>query len=472
MSTILAAMDDPQLFGPHFRGPSWAPWKAFLAAMFGLPMNEAALATYQHHTSRTEPPLAPFKEAALVIGRRGGKSRALALIAVFLACFFDYVPYLAPGEVATIAVIAADRRQARSIFRFTLGLLKAVPMLARLIESETADTITLTNRVVIEIATASFRVSRGYTFAAVLADEVAFWRNEDSAAPDEEIIAALRPGMATIPNAMLLLASSPYRRRGVLYTTFARHWGKDDARVLVWKATSLEMNATLDPRQREEAFEDDPERASSEWDAEFRSDLSDFVPREVIAACTIANRFELYPAGHRYVAFIDPSGGTGGDSMTLAIAHREGDHAILDAVREVRPPFSPEAVTIDFANVLKTYSISTVTGDRYAGDWPRERLRLQGIHYELSEHNRSEIYLNCLPILNSGRAELLALPRIAAQFCGLERRTSRGGRDSIDHAPGQHDDVANVVAGALLLAVGARQSQGARWIKNFSFMGR
>ena len=41
-----------------------------------------------------------------------------------------------------------------------------------------------------------------------------------------------------------------------------------------------------------------------------------------------------------------------------------------------------------------------------------------------------------------------------AQLCGLERRTARGGRDSIDHAPGGHDDLANAVAGAAALALG------------------
>jgi hypothetical protein len=59
-----------------------------------------------------------------------------------------------------------------------------------------------------------------------------------------------------------------------------------------------------------------------------------------------------------------------------------------------------------------------------------------------------------LPLLNSGRAELLDLPRLSAQLCGLERHTARSGRDSIDHAPGAHDDVANCVAGCLLLALG------------------
>jgi hypothetical protein len=40
---------------------------------------------------------------------------------------------------------------------------------------------------------------------------------------------------------------------------------------------------------------------------------------------------------------------------------------------------------------------------------------------------------------------------------GLERRTARGGRDTIDHAPGGHDDLANVVAGVAVVATRPRQ---------------
>ena len=470
--TIIEALDDPALFASHFRGSTWMAWRVFLKALFALEMDATELALFQAHTGRVEAPTAAFKEAGLVIGRRGGKSRVLALAAVFLGVFSDYEPHLAPGERATIAVIAADRRQARSIFRFAHGLLHAVPMLAAMIEDETQETITLQNRVVIEIHTASFRVTRGYTFAAVLADETAFWRSDDSANPDVEIFAALRPGLATLPGAMLLNASSPYRKRGVLWSTFSRHYGKDDARVLVWKATSLEMNPSLDPTIVAEAFEDDPDAAAAEYGAEFRNDLSDYVPRAVVDAATVIGRFEIPPMhGQSYIAFVDPSGGTGADSMTIAIAHMEREIAILDAVREVRPPFSPETVTTDFTTLLKSYWIDKLVGDRYAGEWPRERFRVHGIEYALSEAPKSEIYQSFLPALNSRRVELLNLPRLATQLCGLERRTSRSGRDSIDHAPGAHDDIANVVAGALLLAK-LPPPQGTRILRNFNIMGR
>jgi hypothetical protein len=224
---ILEAMADPNVFAPHFKGSSWKPWKAALAAIFALPMDDEALATYRTCTGRSGAPMAPFTEAALCVGRRGGKSRILALIAVYLASFRDYRPHLAPGEVATIVIMAANKAQARSIFRFVIGLLKAVPLIQPMIIEDNTEQITLSNRVIIEIATASFRTSRGYSFAAVLADEVAFWRSDESSAnPDVEIMRAVRPGMASIPGSILLLASSPYAKKGELYNAFRRHMAR------------------------------------------------------------------------------------------------------------------------------------------------------------------------------------------------------------------------------------------------------
>ena len=107
---ILAALDDRELFAPHFKGASWTAWRAFLRALFALPLSEAETATYRACTGRTEAPAAAFTEAALIVGRRGGKSRVLALIAVFLATMRDYEEHLAPGEVATVAVLAAKSR--------------------------------------------------------------------------------------------------------------------------------------------------------------------------------------------------------------------------------------------------------------------------------------------------------------------------------------------------------------------------
>jgi hypothetical protein len=182
---ILHALDDPKVFAPFFRGDSWGAWRTFLASLFALPMTAEQLALYQRHTGRSAPPSQPSREAWLVCGRRSGKSFILAVVAVFLSAFRDWRPFLGPGEVATVMVVAADRRQARVITRFCLDLLRSVPMLAQLIDSETRESIGLRNRVVIEVHTASFRSTRGYAIVAGLLDELAFWpTDEGSSEPD------------------------------------------------------------------------------------------------------------------------------------------------------------------------------------------------------------------------------------------------------------------------------------------------
>ena len=88
---------------------------------------------------------------------------------------------------------------------------------------------------------------------------------------------------------------------------------------------------------------------------------------------------------------------------------------------------------------------------------PASALDLQALVTKYPTSAKSDLYRDMLPLLNSGKVELLDHPRLISQLCGLERRTARGGRDSIDHAPGQHDDLANAVAGAAILALDAKR---------------
>ncbi len=211
-------------------------------------------------------------------------------------------------------------------------------------------------------------------------------------------------------------------------------------------------NPSVQQRIIDEALERDHASASAEWLAQFRTDIESFVSREVVDAAVIPGRHELPSlSACSYVAFVDPSGGSV-DSFTLAIAHAEKEKGVLDLVREFRPPFSPDGVVQEMVALLRGYNIRVVVGNKYAGEWPRERFRQHGIEYQTSEQSKSDIYREFLPILNAGRAELLDHPRMIAQLCGLERRTARSGKDSIDHAPGAHDDVVNSAAGALVLA--------------------
>ena len=419
MTTIRDAMTDSALFGAQFAGDSWLGWRALLAGFYGLPLDDAEAERFTALTGREGVPESAHDELWLVVGRRGGKSQCAALLAVYEAAFKSHADKLAPGEVATVAVLAADRKQARAVFRYVAGLLRSNPMTERMIAREDREAIELTNRAVIEITTASYRSARGYTFAAVIADEIAFWRSEDSANPDAEVIAAVRPGLATLGGPLVCL-SSPYAKRGELWRVYRQHYGEPSP-VLVAQAPSRALNPGLPERVVDEALARDQE------------------------AATRPSPLELpFDRGQTYSGFVDPAGG-GQDEFTLAIGHREDDRLVVDLIRARRG--QPAAIVAEYADLLKAYGIREARSDRYGGSWPSDEFSRHAIRVEPAGKPKSDLYQDCLSALNSGRVELPPDDRTLTQFMALERRTSRFGRDSIDHQPGGADDRANAVAG-------------------------
>ena len=143
------------------------------------------------------------------------------------------------------------------------------------------------------------------------------------------------------------------RNHGTCEGGIQREERTDDDPIVIEDHTAAILSDLVVGR-RIVAFERDPESASAEYMAEFRKDIADFVTREAVDACVSHGVFERLPVpGVNYHAFCDPSGGSS-DSMTLGVAHREGKSAVLDALREVKPPFSPDTVVAEFAALLKT----------------------------------------------------------------------------------------------------------------------
>lgn len=445
---IREVMTDPALFGDQFSGDTWSEWRTLLAGFYGLELADTERQQFRAITGRITPPQNPFDELWLVVGRRGGKSQSAALLAVYEAAFNDYQDRLSPGEVATVMILAADRKQARSVFRYISGLIESNPMLSRMVAREDKESIELTNRTTIEVHTASFRATRGYTVACCIADEIAFWRSEDSANPDFEILNAIRPAMATLDGKLIAL-SSPYSKRGALWDTYRSYFSTYDKNILVAQAPSKTMNPSLPQRVIDQAYARDPEAAKAEYGALFRSDLEAFIAREVVETVTRAEPLELpYNSRHRYFAFADPAGG-GQDEYTMSIGHREDSRVVVDLVRAKKGV--PSEITAEYAALMKAYRIREAHSDKYAGSWPADEFQKHGITIEYSPKPRSELYLDALPSLTSGRVELPPDNRLVTQLAGLERKTSRAGRDSVNHAPGAHDDRANAAAGVIAL---------------------
>jgi hypothetical protein len=456
-TSLRRALSDPNLLGRVLAGDSWRAWRVLLIAAVGEELQDDERQIFKQLTDREREPGALVEEFVGVIGRRGGKSRAISVLVSFVAGLCKH-PALVRGERGVILTIAPDQRQADIVLDYVTAYFEDSPILRQLIEARVARSLRLTNGITIEVRASDFRNLRGPTYVCAICDESSFFLNDNSVNPDSEILAAIRPGLATTGGSLFMI-SSPYARRGELWNAYDRHFGaKGDPAILVAQAASRTMNPSLPQSVVDRAMERDPSSANAEYMAQFRTDIESFISIEAVRACLSKNVVERSPkSGLSYIAFVDPSGGAR-DSMTLAIAHLEThrETVTLDHVKEIRAPFSPEAAVADFAAVLKSYRLMTATGDKFAALWPIEQFARYGITYKPEAEPKSILYGSLLAAINSKRVDLLDSPRLLGQLCGLERRTGRGGRDTIDHPPNGHDDVANAVAGvvATILAKG------------------
>ena len=240
--TIRKALSDPKLLGKVLKGESWGNWRTLLIAAMGEALTEAERETFTKLTGREREPGKRVEEMAAVIGRRGGKSRAMATLAVYIAGLCDHRDVLVPGERGVLLCIAPDQKQAAITLDYATAAFEASPILRQLIAARTTDSLELTNGISIEVRAASFRRLRGPTYIGVIADEAAFWYDETSANADVEILNAVRPGLATT-GGPLMIASSPYARRGALWDVYRRHFGAGgDPLILVAQGASRDFN--------------------------------------------------------------------------------------------------------------------------------------------------------------------------------------------------------------------------------------
>ena len=462
--TAVDAFEHSRLLGSSFQpAKSWRAWGVLLRALDGLEISAPAdLELFRRCTGRSTPPTAPSSECWIAVGRRAGKSRIASLLAVYAAAFTDWKARTAPGETAVIAVLAADKPQARQIFNYAKGLTAAAPMIRGHVIDDKTDTLTFDSGASIEVHTSDHKSIRGRSFALVLCDEVAFWEaSAESANPDKEVIRAIRPGLATLGGRLIAL-SSPFGQFGELWNHRCRFWGKDSS-TLFWQASAREMNPGLSEALIAQALQDDPEGARAEWLAEFRGDLSNLFAPEALDRCTAKRRHELGPSlTVRHVAAIDAAGGggsSGRDGYAATCCHVQGGRVVVDWAEVVRPPYNPLEVTMRFCQRFRSYGVRTATADQWSLDTITAEARRHGVAIERSEHSTSDDFLEFAACINGGLVELPDHGELRHQLEALQRSTRTGGRDRVEHRRGEHDDLAAAVARACVeAAAGLRRS--------------
>jgi hypothetical protein len=455
--TIDRVLRDPNLLGAALgdAGP-WKTWLAVLRAAFGLPLDEAEAVSFRQVAGDRAPPGRRVRELWAVVGRRGGKSRMAAALAVYAACF---VPHrLSAGEVGHVLTLAASRDQAKVVFAYIQAFLEQSPLLRQEIENVTQTDIRLKSGVVLGTHANSFRSVRGRTLVAAIFDEVALWRDEASATPDVEVYRAVLPALMTT-GGMLIGISTPYRKIGLLHQKHRDHFGVEGDDVLVVQGPSTAFNPQLSQEDVDAAVADDPEGARPEWEAIFRSDLAAFLDDETIDRAIDHGRpLELvrrHDGKSRYRAFVDPSGGRH-DAFALCVGHSIGygqeKTFTCDVVRARRPPFDPQDVVAEYAAVLKQFGLNSISGDRYSAEWVASAFGEHGVKYEAAEKSKSDLYLEALPLFTRGAISIPNYAPLIRELRLLERQAHRGGRDTVDHPRRGSDDLANALCGCAALS--------------------
>ena len=454
LTTMRAALADKAVLGDCLPGPSWAAWRILLIACVGERLTPSERRVFERLTGRDREPGEMCEVLLCISGRRSGKTRAAAVLSTYLSTCVDWSDSLALGETGTALFLSPVERQAEVAHKYALTFLNHVPLLKTQVENETSGCIELHNHIVMRTEAASWRYSRGSTCICVTLDECAYFRSDDSANSDAELMVALRPSLATT-HGMMVLTSSPASMDGIVWKLFERHHGaKGDAKILVVRSDSKGLNPNLSQATIDKAFEEDAVAAASEFGGQFRSPLSNYLERSIVQRCVeagVTQRPAVPSAFH--VAFVNVAGGSGQDSFTCAIGHKRMDDGVavcvVDALLEVKPPFNPDVATAQCAALLRQYSINFVVGDNYGSQWPVTAFAKHGITYQACPLSAPELYLHSLPPWTAQRVAMLDNAKAVDQLYGLKRKLGQAGREIITHVRGGHDDLANVVAGLL-----------------------
>jgi hypothetical protein len=443
------ALSHPDVFGPIMQGESWFGHKVLLIAAAGETLTDDEREVFRKLTNREREPGKMCRELVAIFGRRAGKTMMLAVFVCWLAALVDHSDVL--GLAAGVAlIISRDQRASLVMLDYVEKILSSSLFLAQLIVSRTADSIFLSNNVSIEVRPCNRISSRGITAISICADEIGHWfTSADFANPDSEVLGAARPALLTTLGPVLM-ASSVYAKRGVLFDSFKKYYGPDGPPdTIIAYGGSRDLNPSIPQEEIDRELEKKPVRNRAEYLSEWRSDVEGFISREVVESC-VDNYHELpaQPNINSQCGIDQASGVTEGDSFAIVIAHKLGDRAIIDAIREIRPPFNFfELVETVLLPLCKSYRIYKVVGDNYGALLAQDPIRRAGIGFELAEKHKSALYVDpFLPLLNAKKILMPKHERAINQICSLERSLLRTGREQITHPIHGHDDIANAIA--------------------------
>jgi hypothetical protein len=445
---IIEFVEDPALIGDKSLSPAQ---RMSLKAVYGLPLTDEELGLFKKTSGLSDYTPREWSEVTFILARRSGKSDKLASnIALYEGCAREHK--LSVGETGVVMIVSSElKRQSRICFEYCLGKLERSKVLRRMIKRVTKDSIALVNGVTIQTFPCNLARIRGTSLITFLGDEAAWWKQEGKSI-DKEVLDAARPGLS-FPNSKMIKISTPWMMRGEIWNDYQRYWGKPNDEVLVFQGDIYTFRPDYSEKKLEKARRRDPVAFEQEFLARFRQDLSGmYDPVQIDQAVNPDRPLELpFRAGATRAAYVDVAGGGGRDHYAVCLGRLENEKIIVEVVRSRAPKFNPEAVTEDYAALLKSYGVTEVVGDKFSGDWASTAWEKFGVRYVRAEKTKSELYLEAESAFNTGRVEIPNRETLITQLKSLVRKARVGGKDSVDTDGGIPEDEANVVCGLVHL---------------------
>jgi len=450
------SLRSPAVFGTFFEDVNtWREWLTVAKLLCGRTDFDAGeMELYRRRTGWDLLPSERIRELMIGGGRRIGKSTLAALLGSHYGVFGDFAKYIRPGEQPRIWIIATNLAQAEIIKKKLSAIFQLTPFLRAQVKRDKTSFIELKNGVIIETKPASFRTTRGFSCALLIMEELQSWRYEADASAnvDSEVYGAIKPGMFTIKNSLVVGIGTLFARAGLLYQKYVSAHGNPGSTMFWGPVPTWEANPTITEREFEAELR--VQLGDCAYFAEagiaWREDIETFLPKELIDAAMVPGRVNLpWSPLQRYVAFADPSNlmRKGNDSMALAIGHNENGRVVVDYIDEVIPPADPKMVIERFSAALNEYHVSQVVQDKVSLGWIASDFAAKNIDVIVCEETKSVLYDRFSVLCAKRIVELPDDAKLRLQIENLEKRMLSGGVVKIDHISGAHDDRINVVAG-------------------------
>jgi hypothetical protein len=430
-----------------------------------------------------------YNELVALIGRRSGKSYLTCFIALYEIIFGGHSQYVKPGQEFIIPYIAQDLPTARVNMRLIEILAREVPALAAHIVDSKPNFIKFRNGLTVQIEPPRVKTGRGWAMPMLILDEVGFWPTaEDAADPDVEVLRAVRPSTLQFPHKKILIISSPYTETGILWKyakagTLGRYLSKDDeskaqfAQTIVLRSSTAAMeNPVIQDMRTMLAIEQaaDPDGYVREYNARFVKSVSSFIIGEHVDNCTDKGVKErtmesILRSGDRpaFVAVMDPA--FKHDSFAFSIFHNDRNGVVVQDVLKVWTPskkdnivIDPLAVMMEIKDELKKWNLTLVYSDQYqieSLNQIAQRLGFAVIQYNLTNKSKSSMYGSLNGMLKNKSIKLLDHSIIYQQLTRLQKKLTAQGVAHINAPPGEHDDVATVIAAGANHAVQLRPTK-------------